>query len=147
MAGPGVRASDGPIVVGVDGSVTAERAVEWGAREALARGSRLVVLHAPVFRPEFEHIYPQTEGIEHQILDAAVGKARSLTHGTPVEVEGVLGEPPAAAALIRASRTAEMVVVGARGEGGWPDLRLGSVSLEVVRHAHCPVLVVPRTRS
>ena len=141
MTDSAVRGGGGPVVVGVDGSEAADRAIEWAAEEAVARHARLVVLHAAVFRSEFTAAYPQVEGIEHSILDAAVEKARSLTGGS-VEVEGILTEPPPAEALIRASKTAELIVVGARGAGGWPHIKVGSVSQQIARHASCPVLVV-----
>jgi nucleotide-binding universal stress UspA family protein len=123
------------------------RAIEWAAKEAIGRNRRLVVLHAAVFRSAFTIDYPQIEGIERRILDDAVAKARTLIRGAPVEVEGVLAEPPPAEALIGASKNAELVVVGARGAGGWSHMTLGSVSQQVARLARCPVLVVRNTAS
>ena len=147
MAATAVGTPSDPIIVGVDGSEPSVRAIEWAAREAIGRNRRLVVLHAATFRSAFTIDYPQIERIEHRILDDAVAKARTLIGGAPVEVEGLLTEPPPAEALIRASKNAELVVVGARGAGGWPHLKLGSVSQQVARLARCPVLVVRNSAS
>lgn len=52
----------------------------------------------------------------------------------------VVGNP--AAALIDASRDANLVAVGSRGHGGFTGMLLGSVSHQTIHHAHCPVLVI-----
>jgi nucleotide-binding universal stress UspA family protein len=76
-----------------------------------------------------------------QFLDGLVAEARSLAPG--VEVRGELVEGPPARALLEHARTADLLVVGSRGLGGFRSLLLGSVSQQVVHHAPCPVVVVP----
>jgi nucleotide-binding universal stress UspA family protein len=61
-----------------------------------------------------------------------------------VKVRAISGFP--AKELIEASRDADLVVVGSRGAGGFAKLMVGSVSSQVVEHAHCPVVVVPSDR-
>lgn len=62
--------------------------------------------------------------------------------GRGVEVEYVAHHGAAANGIIEASAAADLVVVGARGFGGFRGLALGSVSDQVVRHAQCPVVVI-----
>jgi nucleotide-binding universal stress UspA family protein len=71
---------------------------------------------------------------------AQLGEAQPLS----VTVRAVNGLP--AQELIEASRDADLLVVGSRGGGGFARLMMGSVSDQVVRHAHCPVVVVPGPR-
>lgn len=74
-------------------------------------------------------------------LDACVAAARR--HPTVQTSAHVVHAPPAKA-LIEAAAGAEMLVVGARGLGGFADLLLGSVSEQCVHHAPCPVTVIRR---
>jgi nucleotide-binding universal stress UspA family protein len=61
-------------------------------------------------------------------------------HDVVVDLNEVSGHP--SRALVEASRTAGLLVVGSRGRGAFAGMLLGSVSGDVVRHAHCTVVVV-----
>jgi nucleotide-binding universal stress UspA family protein len=136
------------IVVGVDGSPNGAAALRWATLQAAATGARLDLVHAwhppyvggePfVFSPV---TYDDCRTGAQLTLDGAVAtvdRSALATAPQPVLVDGA-----AAHALVDASAGASMVVVGARGLGGFAGLLLGSVSTQVTRHAHCPVVVVP----
>jgi nucleotide-binding universal stress UspA family protein len=61
-----------------------------------------------------------------------------------VRVDVVTGDP--AEELVKASRDADLLVVGSRGSGGFARLLMGSVSSKVTHHAACPTVVVPGPR-
>lgn len=140
------------VVVGIDGSKGAQRALEWALEEARLRGLALRVVHAhrapavPTHVVDGAGLYigvPEEQlraAAERVIEDAltAAGGAGGLT----VEPVVVIGRDPATT-LIDASRTADLLVVGSRGMGGFMGLLLGSVSQQCVTHAHCPVVVIP----
>lgn len=128
-------------MVGVDGSGHADAALLWAAHEAARRGARLEVVHAAFLRHEAVELFaPRLADEEESLLERDVARARRAEPG--LEVKGRLEEPPAADALIRAGQGAEMLVVGSRGLGALQSLTLGSVSLECVTRAHCPVVVI-----
>ena len=125
------------IVAGYDGSPGAAQALRWAAREAWARGTTLTVCLA--WTPD--HMELPTES---DLCDLARQHGQEiLTRGLPY-AESVLGpgrvhpdlaSGSAAQVLCEHSRTAEMVVVGGRGHGELPGLRLGSVSWQVAKSA------------
>jgi nucleotide-binding universal stress UspA family protein len=131
------------IVVGVDGSRSSHQALAWAAQEARLRGGRLQVVYCTFYRPELLQSYQGVASYEQGILDRAVARARALEPG--VDVVGYRAGPPPARALVEASAGADLLVVGGRGLGGFPDLLLGSVSQQCAHHAHCPVAIVRGT--
>lgn len=139
------------IVVGVDGSGHSERALEWAVKEAALRQAPLTVV--TVHPPVMEY---WASGVRNAQLDEALserlrkavaeqaGKVLERLGGSApprVTVTATAGFP--ADELVIASVGADLVVVGARGVGGFADLVMGSISSQVTRHAHCPVAVIP----
>ncbi len=133
------------VVVAYDGSTASLRAVTWAAVEAGAMNARLTVLSAgPAW----------TEGFAAPILDEVAAAGRRLARegvdwvgqmqggvGTgPVEALAVMEDP--ATALVRASRGADLLVLGSRGRGRVAGALLGSVAFAVTSRAECPVVVV-----
>jgi len=137
------------VVVGVDGSEGSRRALRWAATEAAARNDALELVHVwerpQAYAPLGLGAYPiDPEPIEEaakDFLGRLVAEARELAPG--IEVRGQLVEGAPASALLEAARTADLLVVGSRGHGGFTALLLGSVSQQVVHHAPCPVVIVP----
>lgn len=72
-------------------------------------------------------------------LDSAIA---SVGDTSPVVVHAEVYEGQPGGVLGELSREADLVVVGSRGHGGFTALLLGSVSAQVVRHAHCSVVVI-----
>ena len=129
--------TDRPIVVGVDGTSTALRAVTWAAREALLRHRPLRLVHAAPYLGTPDD--PAGRGR----AEAVLARARTVAHQIAPELATdlvVLPDPPVSA-LIGASANADLLVIGMIGGSG-PEIVLGSVTLDVTTAAHCPVAVV-----
>jgi nucleotide-binding universal stress UspA family protein len=78
-----------------------------------------------------------------QVLQAQVDKALNGKPGPEdMQVELRTGNP--AEELVGLGRTADLLVVGARGRGGFRHLLTGSIATQLVNHAPCPVTIVPR---
>lgn len=138
-----------PVVVGVDGSPASDLAVGFAFEEAATRGLPLVALFAWWMLPRHNlgptsprHYDPAQAADEAQrmLAEAVAGWSEKYPD---VRVDRVARhDMNPALALVDASRTATMVVVGSRGRGGFASMLLGSVSRTVVTHALCPVAVV-----
>jgi nucleotide-binding universal stress UspA family protein len=138
------------IIVGIDGSQHSQRALEVAITEAALRHVPLTVLtvHQVVAGYSGHGVaYPGDDALADKARQAAqeevdgvlakVGDSRPPS----VTVRGVSGLP--AEAILNAAKDADMIVVGARGAGGFSRLLVGSVSSQVAHHAHIPVLIVP----
>jgi nucleotide-binding universal stress UspA family protein len=133
------------IVAGVDSSDSAAHAAAWAAREAADRGSALHLVHALDFPAPAGMIEPLGYVISayrsgERLLEPLADELRLRHPGLTVTSE--VSEFSAPELLIAQSKTAQLVVTGTRGHGGFAGLLLGSVSLKTAAHAHCPAVVV-----
>lgn len=133
------------VVVGVDGSESAKRALRW-AIDNVPDIETLVVANAWNLHAigDFEAPFtnPADFEIEAQRVVATAIDELELADDGP-EIESVVRHGHAGQVLIDLSADADLIVVGTRGYGGFKGLLLGSVSTYVVHHARCPVAVVP----
>lgn len=134
------------IVVGVDGSEGARRAMAWAAEEAARWDADVIAVQAWEFTPlvvateapiDLDDLRRETDELLDQQVRAAFGDREARVERRVVE------DLPARAVLDAAGDGADLIVVGSRGRGGLKGLLLGSVSQKVVSHAPCPVVVVP----
>jgi nucleotide-binding universal stress UspA family protein len=139
------------IVVGIDGSHNATRALEWAMAEAALRKAHLTVLAVHAVPASYwtgkPALLPGDENRVNEVREAAESAVAAATaelgdsKPESVTVTAVDGFP--SQELIKASKDADLLVVGSRGGGGFAVLVLGSVTNQVVHHAACPVVVVP----
>lgn len=141
-----------PVVVGYDGSKASCLALDWALQEAQLRDLPVEVVHAyqvpltPV-PMGVEYTAPSVEAARaagEAVLAEASEHARRRPQ--PGRVSTRLVVAPASVTLIDASEDAAMVVVGARGVGGFTELLVGSTAMQVAMHAACPTVVVPHQR-
>lgn len=139
--------STGRIVVGVDGSESAGRALTLALDEGRLRDWEVEVVHAwsyPVlaystYAPTPELIEADIEAAGAEVLTRALAAAD--TSGVRVTRRLILGG--SAPALLEAAASADLLVVGTRGHGGFAGLLLGSTSQHCAHHPPCPVVIVP----
>jgi nucleotide-binding universal stress UspA family protein len=139
------------IVVGVDGSAPSVTALRWAVAEAAHHGAEVIAVSGwelPVVGASEGmgfSLGTLADGLQAEAqrrLDEVVGSldAGTVTIGKAVEY----GSP--ARLLLEKAADADLLVVGARGLGGFRGLLLGSVSQHCITHAVCPTVVVPTAR-
>ncbi len=135
------------IVAGVDGSEGGHRALAWAVQQAAALGGTVQAVSAWSF--DGVEISPVVTADRGSALDRTqrllTPAVTAVTAGyetpPPIAAEAVEGRP--AAVLARAAKDADLLVLGSHGHSRMRHTVLGSVSDECVRHATCPVVVVP----
>jgi nucleotide-binding universal stress UspA family protein len=140
------------IVVGVDdhdlddeGENESVRALRWAYGLA---GARIIIVAHAWFVPSvaagrFSNAGADLDHVDHDaiaIAEHVIAAAGDAPAGVDVRPTALRGTPEFA--LIEASRDADLTVVGSRGRGGFSGLVLGSTSLDLTSHAHCPVAIV-----
>lgn len=138
------------VLVGVDGSPASNCAVDWAAREAAMRNVRLTIVHAvsPIgitlphgaIPPSFSQW--QVERAQTIVEDAAEIARQASPASRPIQIDSAVLFAPAVSTLVDMSKSAQLVVVGSRGRGRLVPALLGSISSNLIRHAHCPVAVI-----
>lgn len=140
----------GRILAAVDGSPEADAAASVAAEISAATGSELHVVFAlptdpvapfPFTREEWEMQNERARHAARQFVDEKASEFEAAGI-TLKDAHLALGEPQKEVVKLGEELEAGLIVVGSRGLGGLARALTGSVSEAVVRHAHCPVLVV-----
>jgi len=124
------------VVVGADGSGPAQAAVAFAFEEAARRAAPLHAVCALADSPGVLGGARQVEADFDQAL------AKCEPDYPAVALRRIVRQGAPRSALLEAARDAQLLVVGARGRGDLPEMRLGSVSLAVLHHAPCPVSII-----
>jgi nucleotide-binding universal stress UspA family protein len=134
------------ILVGVDGSSNGTRALEWAMLLGRQSDGEVIAVHAIGLLahlgpgpgvPSHAHLPELRQAFETEscapLRNSPVPHRLLLIDGAPVRVLLSLAE----------SEQIDVIVVGSRGVGGFPELNLGSTSHQLAEHADCPVLILP----
>jgi nucleotide-binding universal stress UspA family protein len=143
------------IVVGVDGSAQAQRALDWALREAALRDDAgqptlvevIIAWQSDAVTPPagiFAHL-SDPRAIADATLSHAIATARVAHPGVAVAGLVVAGRP--GDVLGRAADGADLLVVGSHGDSQVHLAALGPVAAACVRGSICPVVVIPTARS
>ncbi len=139
------------IVVGIDGSATSQRALQWAADLATSTQCEVIAVHALTL---LERLDPHSEPVpagphRAEIIERFENEWCAPLDTTSVRSRRLALDGPPVMALLRAveEESADLIVVGSRGVGGFSELLLGSTSTQLAQHAPVPVTIVPATSS
>jgi nucleotide-binding universal stress UspA family protein len=132
------------IVVGIDGSETGERALRWAVHEAASRGGTVQAVAAFTFDgvdASNLHNRDEQQKMIEDMLCAQVAAALDDDPRVAVTTRVAFGSP--ADVLPDCSRHANLLVLGSHGHGRLYHAVIGSTADACLRHAVCPLVVVP----
>jgi nucleotide-binding universal stress UspA family protein len=134
------------IVVGIDGTEVSQNALAWAVREGEIRRTPVHVVHAWRYDPMTDLLpSQQIKEDSTELLAREVALVTGAPRTDNVSYSSVQGD--AARVLHEVSEGADMLVLGSHQRNALGEVLLGSVSRECVRHATCPVVVVPAAGS
>lgn len=134
------------IVVGVEGTQMSREALIWALREGKIRNTAVQVVHAWRFDPTADFL--PAEQIRRDSIELLDREITAVTgEQAPERVSRSSIQGAATRILPELSGKAELLVLGSHQRGLVGEIVLGSVSSECVRHARCPVVVVPGTKN
>lgn len=133
------------IVVAVDGSENSLAAVDWAADLAEATGAEVVAVHALGLLERLDD-----EAVPAQPHRDEIAELFESTWCVPLDRDGVRcrrvlrdGNPVSVVLALAEEEDADLIVVGSRGLGGFPEQLLGSTSTQVAQRSRRPVAIVP----
>jgi nucleotide-binding universal stress UspA family protein len=145
-------AAPAPVLVGIDGSRESELATAIAFDEASRRKVGLTALHAWPDVSVFDPIvslpgpgWPALRAVEDEVLAERLAGWGERYPDVPVNRRVARGQP--ARQLVGASESAQLVVVGSHGRGGFAGMLLGSVSAAVLLLAQVPVIIAREPRA
>lgn len=143
--------TNGTVVVGADGTPGSRAAIEHALRDAGRRKALLRVV-AAARPPEYWAIaygapaMPSPDEIKAELRGYVATEVEEVVAanpqmaGVPIAIDAVIGVP--GHVLVEAAEGADLLVLGHRGRGAMRSTLLGSVGLQCVLHAPCPVTIV-----
>lgn len=147
VPGPGSWGHTDRIVVGVDGSPTSRRALQWAGDEADRHGAQVLVVHAWMY--PYMHADPDSSLVRDLTrVDAAClvdREVESVREQFAAEVNGRLIECSPASALLGTVRHGDMLVLGSNGHGAIHATLFGSTVSTVLDRCSVPTVVVRST--
>ena len=132
-----------PVVVGVDGSDASRAALAWAAEYARRFELPLEAVIAWDFGPYYGYPVPDFGDELVNWATETIAESVRTVLGADAQIAQHVIRGQSAPVLLKAAKSASLLVVGTRGRGAFAGMLLGSVSQHCVSHAPCPVVVIP----